>query len=398
MRRLLPELALLALLALLLGAGVAVALSDLIPPPQQLDFAAYYLAALALNAGLSPYDLDALRAIAASQGRGDVAAYIYPPAFAALLRPLAALPLATAELIWLALQLVWLAGAACCLARLARLPPWSVGALFGLGLLTPAVQHTLELGQVNLLLLLLIGGAFLLLNQERGSKRSAWQLLGGALLAAATLLKLFPALLVLPLFTHRRGGALLGFGLGALLLLLVGLGAGGGATTSTHWASEVLPRYAGGFATPNNQSLPAATARLFTPTSVSLLPVLGLPAERTLPPLLDAPTLGVALGYGLSLAVVAATLWLLGLRRHSLRQMERSSFAGGQALPRPPLAAQAAPLRQAERPSLAAQASPLHRIDPAEIALLVSATLLALPLAWYHYFTLLLLPYAAAAA
>lgn len=347
----LPELALLGLLGLLLLAGTAIAANDLIPPRIQLDFTAYYLAAQAVVAGRSPYDLAVLRELAAAQGSPSVVAYLYPPAFAVLLAPLAALPLGAANLVWFALQLLWLPLAALCIVRLVPLPGRALGVLCAMALLMPAVHHTLELGQVNLLLLLLLALALFVLGpRPRGV---IWELLGGALLAGATLLKLFPAVLVLPLLAYRRWVALLGFGAGLLLLLLVGLAAGGPATT-LFWAADVLPRYAGGFGTPNNQSLVAALGRLFTPTSVDLLPLLGRPARQTLAPLFDSPPLGLLLGYGLSGAVVLASGWLLVQRW-------------------------------------------LHRgraLEPAEPAFLLVALLLALPLVWYHYYTLLLLPYA----
>ena len=66
---------------------LALAARDLIPIPAQRDFTTYYLAAQAQAQGLSPYDQAALNRLAAEQGRLQTYAYIYPPIFAALLRP-----------------------------------------------------------------------------------------------------------------------------------------------------------------------------------------------------------------------------------------------------------------------------------------------------------------------
>ncbi|HMQ35486.1 MAG TPA: hypothetical protein PKD53_32550, partial [Chloroflexaceae bacterium] len=59
------ELALLALLGLVLLPGVALAARDLVPIPPQVDFTTYYLAARALAEGASPYDQATLNRLAA---------------------------------------------------------------------------------------------------------------------------------------------------------------------------------------------------------------------------------------------------------------------------------------------------------------------------------------------
>ncbi|NTW97996.1 MAG: hypothetical protein HGB28_05545, partial [Oscillochloris sp.] len=112
------ERALLVMLGALLLPGLVIAFGDLVPIPTQLDFSAYYLAAQALGHGQSPYDMAVQRDLAAANGNLPVVPYLYPPAFAACVRPLATLPFPLANQIWLALNLLWLLLAAICMAQL----------------------------------------------------------------------------------------------------------------------------------------------------------------------------------------------------------------------------------------------------------------------------------------
>lgn len=113
---------LLLVLALALLPGVGLASLDLIPLPAPLDFATYYLAAQALNAGLSPYERFALAALAEEQGGIVHAAYFYPPAFAARLRPLALLPFSGANALWFCLNVLCYVIGVLLLLQLRKLP------------------------------------------------------------------------------------------------------------------------------------------------------------------------------------------------------------------------------------------------------------------------------------
>lgn len=355
MRRIpLPELLLLGILAVLLLPGLIIAAHDLIPLPNQLDFTSYYIAAQALGQGLSPYDPAVQAQLASAYGKLELAAYLYPPVIADILRPLAALPLPMAGLVWFGLNVLWVVLAARCITWLVRLPGYGVVGVCLLSILNPAVHHTLELGQVSSLLLVLISGALLALGRQ---SRGAWSdVLGGLLLALATMIKLFPAVLALPLIVSQRDRALAAYGLGLLGLIGLGVVASGGPDLTIVWATQVLPRYAGGFLTPNNQSLEAAIARLFQPQVLNLIPLAGRPTRMQMAPLLNAPWLGLLLGYGLSGVIGLSSLWLLARR---WRQQAR-------------------------------------QIELAEAAFLLATVLLIQPLVWYHYYTLLLLGYAVA--
>lgn len=208
--------------------GLGIAALDLIPIPAQLDFATYYLAAQALSAGQSPYVPASLDVLANRQGGIPHVAYLYPPAFAVLLVPLALLPFPAANALWFGLNLAcYLAGVAL-LLRLLALPIAWRRALLGLSLLVPALHHTLELGQVTSLLLALAAGALVILQRNR---RGA-EIVGGALIGAAAAIKLFPLLWALPLLVRRSWFALAGLATALLTSALIGLIAGGGIAVS----------------------------------------------------------------------------------------------------------------------------------------------------------------------
>src|SRR5688500_809328 len=102
------------LLAVLVRAAAA--------PP--VDFGAYYGAAVALRDGRTPY-ADALAWKAAGYVTGSPdrqptaqTAYVYPPALALALIPLAALPVQAASVVWLAILFGCIVGTAWCLALL----------------------------------------------------------------------------------------------------------------------------------------------------------------------------------------------------------------------------------------------------------------------------------------
>lgn len=353
------ELALVFVLGLLLLPGLALAARDLIPIPPQVDFTTYYLAARALAAGQSPYDQAVLNRLAAEGGGLDVVAYIYPPVFAVLLRPLAMLPHPTAAAVWFWLNLAWLVAGVALVARWLALGPAALAAGLLWAALLPPTHDTLLLGQVNTLLLALVAGALLAVGRE--PRGAGGELAGGALLALAAVIKLFPAVFVLVLAAHGRWRAVAAFGVGVVALMAAGVGWGGGPALTATWLVEVLPRFSGGFPTPFNQSLELAVGRLFSPTPVTALWP-GAPARPvTLAPLLDWPWLGVVLGYGASAAVAAVTAVAL------LRGWAR--------------------LRPWARPVALA---------PLEVGLLMVGVLLVLPLSWYHYGPLLLIAWGAA--
>src|SRR5262245_8940162 len=87
-------------------AGFVRILPSLIRVPDNYDFAAYYVAARALNANYPLYD-DTYMANAAITSEGIVRfpKYIYPPFFAIVLRPIGLLSFYQAKTLWFFLNI-----------------------------------------------------------------------------------------------------------------------------------------------------------------------------------------------------------------------------------------------------------------------------------------------------
>lgn len=334
-------------LAIALLPGLGFALLDLIPIPAQLDFATYYLAAQALNIGQSPYDRVALDALAQQAGGIPHAAYFYPPAFAAVLRPLALLPFPVANTFWFLLNVGWYVVGATLLARLLALPSRWYLPLLSASFLVPALHHTLELGQLNTIFFALIAGSLVMLTAGRRGG------VGGGLLGLLGAVKLFPLVLALPLLPHRRWRAVAGLSVALVGTAAVGIVAGGGLAASRIWLTDILPSIVGGFASPNNQSVLAAAVRLGTPTEVEPLTLFGAPPRMQLLPLVNAPLLFRGVGLLLCAVIGAVTIALL---TREWRQRTKTSNL------------------------------------PREMSALLACTLLITPIVWYHYYVLLLIP------
>jgi hypothetical protein len=201
----------------------------------QQDFAAYFVAGAARNAGLDPYVNHVGGAAAPSLWDGvDVFAhsrFLYPPLAAELFRPLARLPYAAAKAVFTLLAVAaWLFAT----LRAARAAGTSAatGLLAG-ALLYPLYVH-LERGQLDLALLALLVVAF-------DARATAWAA-GGALAAAAafkpSLLALVPVLAALG--RRRAAGAALA-GTAAVVLATVPIS---GSALLREYATQVLPRAA----------------------------------------------------------------------------------------------------------------------------------------------------------
>lgn len=192
-------------------------------PGYEVDFTIYYSAALALNANphANIYDLGLLRSVAVAHHLPHLPQYpyLYPPFLALVLRPLTGMPLLQAETVWNELCLLfWLASALLivywlrvglaghgrvALAPIQRLwsPQWrdrlmpATLTLFAVALgvfvaLTyQPLLHAMLLGQVSIFV-------FLLLLTVPWLMRRRMPEVAGVVLALATMLKLFPILLI----------------------------------------------------------------------------------------------------------------------------------------------------------------------------------------------------------
>ena len=168
------------------------------------DFHAYWLAGRLVARGQNPYDLAAFGELARIEGIPSVVGggYSYPPLFAVLMEPLAALPFATAG--WVFTTGSVLAFGITVTGLLRSTPAFAsatwrrraAGAL-ALGLYPPIIT-SLFIGQVNLIVLgLLAFGLF-------GGASMPRTIAAGLALGLAAGIKLVPGLLLVPLLLARR--------------------------------------------------------------------------------------------------------------------------------------------------------------------------------------------------
>jgi hypothetical protein len=273
-----------------LGRFISLAGRELDAP----DFGTYLLASRLLEASPAELYNDAyLKSLVSEEGPRLAYEYVYPPFVAGVLRPLTRLPYHQAVAAWLVLNGLCLVGGLVGLLILIGWPGGHGGALAALALLllfTPA-QEAILLGQVSPILLLLTALALLLVDR---SEAPAHNITGGVLLGVATLIKVFPALLLLHSLLRGRWRVVLGGALGGAACIVAGVFLGGGWPNTWTYLSEVLPsRYSDSFVFVHlgNQSLTASFLR----------------------PLGDQ-ILARSLGLGAVLAVLAVT-WLVPFAR-----------------------------------------------------------------------------------
>lgn len=198
-------------------AFIGLALRESLVVPGE-DFASYYNAVQVSLAGGSPYDNEALSALGNPVHEGyPVHPFIYPPTALPLLGWLAWLPVGAAwALFATVVELAALASLGAWVLLWRGLHPRMSGFLALLFALVPAVWLNLQKGQVNWLVLALAFVGVLLALRRR-------EILGGALLGAATMLKLSPALLVLWFLRRGRLRVVGGAAVAGCLLVLATL-------------------------------------------------------------------------------------------------------------------------------------------------------------------------------
>lgn len=209
------------------------------------DFKAYYIAAQLLRDRQSIYDPGLQDEAGSLLGFApDQVYYVYPSVLAHLLLPLSRLPIETAARIWNGLNLALLAGALWLLTKsfdlrhtLGRHYPWII-ILFALA---APVFSALRIGQANIWLLFLLAVMVYFYRDGRLG-------LAGSALALATVIKIFPAALLIWFLWRREYRVLLAFGgtwvavLGLNALIL----AAGGRDWLLDWRyfTQVLPQVA----------------------------------------------------------------------------------------------------------------------------------------------------------
>ncbi len=152
------------------------------------DFATYHYAWQAVLSGESPYDTATLSQLARLEHtRGSVHPFFYPPPYLLTMVWDHGLPLRTAFLVWLGVNLAALAGCLVLLRRWLNTPTWVLWAV--VASLTP-LYNSFKMGQANQLVLFI---ALLGLSSSSPVRQ-------GAGIAAAAMAKMSPALyLTLPL-------------------------------------------------------------------------------------------------------------------------------------------------------------------------------------------------------
>ncbi len=315
------------------------------------DFRVMWEAAQRLNAKGDLYPLDQIHA----NPFGPV--YKYPPVYAGLLRPLAALDYDTgAKPLWrsflIGCYILAIIGLIAGVTRSQRPPPGipqrsraELRAIFTpatllliivAGNFHPAVD-AVNYGQPDPLILLLLVVSVLLWRQGTA--------LAGGPLAVATAFKLYPGLLLGYWAVRREWRLLLGWGIGLVALSAVGLLLTTLDATLTY-LTQVLPASGGLTAWVENQTVSGFVARLFT-DDLRLTP---FPTDLTL-----RANLLTGLTYGSAVLGLGGTLWLIARR------------------PAPPASVTAL----------------------LQLGLIITVSLLLLPVAWLHYFVVLLFPLAA---
>ncbi|GEM_PF-6464335 len=171
------------------------------------DFDAYYSAAGDLIAGRSPYR------------EAVESPYLYPPVFAVLFTPFAALPYLPAHALWFALNTVLFA--ASCRLLLALFPPGASPAtrVFAVFFAVATLADNLVMAQANIFVLFcLAAGLYLWRRADR-------PIPAGVLMALGASVKAAPYLLIVFFAVRREWKVLLGWALGATLWLVAVPGA-----------------------------------------------------------------------------------------------------------------------------------------------------------------------------
>ncbi|RYZ09097.1 MAG: DUF2029 domain-containing protein [Myxococcales bacterium] len=197
------------------------------------DFLSFYAAASAASANVDFYDQQALEKLVALHGWGErVYPYLYPPALAHALRPLATLELTLAHRLWLGGTVVAFAAAVSLMLLGAqrawatvtprRPPPYSLLLTLAAVLVWALpLRNNLLLGQVNAVVLLFITLAVRAHLFGRSAQAGLW-------LAPAILIKMTPAVLLLFFALRANRRTLLGCMacLAGMFAISLGVGAG----------------------------------------------------------------------------------------------------------------------------------------------------------------------------
>src|SRR5947207_4264062 len=254
------KLALSALSGILLAFSAARFLLPLAAPhaPRADDFQDYLFAAQQIAAGGDPYANFISNHVPWDWSLSS--GYLYPPAFAVTLIPLAWVGNDLAVRIWLFVCQAAVLASLVIVYRVIGAPRRAeLLAVFAVLTTFFPLANSVFAGAMNSVLLLLLTGAW-----------ACWQrrqdIAGGVLVGAAAIFKLFP-LALLPYLVWRRHWKLVG---AVCLTGLLGLAAGLVVTSLDHniyYFRDMLPHLAAGTGYRENQSLAGFTARICQPST-----------------------------------------------------------------------------------------------------------------------------------
>jgi hypothetical protein len=263
----------------------------------------------------------------------DIDVNAHPPTSILLVVPFARLDYPAAVLAWNMASLAAFGLSLWIVAGQLRLGfyPWSVFPLIAILLICSPFREQMMQGQLNLVLLLLLTGTW-------ASDRSGRPWLAGALLGAATAIKLFPGFVFI-YFLIRRRWAVIGAGIVSCALLTALTVAVMGVDTFRGYIDDAMPQVQRLQSSWINVSIPGFWVRLFDPQN---------PLDHV-QPLWRSPMLARSATWACGLLVVI----VLGLVTRRARTRTEQDRAFG---------------------------------------LSVTSMLLVSPITWHHYFLLLLLP------
>ncbi|HYL59810.1 MAG TPA: glycosyltransferase family 87 protein [Candidatus Acidoferrales bacterium] len=298
------------------------------------DFSHYYLSAMALRSGPNPYTSD-LAPMGESLGLqvDEINRATYPPTFLLCFEPLTLLRPVPAYWTWFGLNVLAVALAFVLLLQNGSLDFARAMSFVALAVLYPPVMDHFKFAQSQIAVLLCL--VLMMSSLRRGD-----QALAGLLLAFATMLRVYPIVMVGYLIVERKWLALRWMTIGIAVIGTITLAFVGwtvslsflglfGFLTSKHWYEPT-----------GNISISATTSRIFW------------------------YTLGVSLSPGLDL-----------LRRVS------------------GIAAEFAVLAITARVTFS-RAQIQKGLDSRVFALWIAGTIMLAPTAWFHYLVLLFIPYA----
>jgi hypothetical protein len=196
------RIAILAVLAIVL----AVRLGQFVVYSTQIqwgyDFSAYWAAAANVLTGNPIYSAEQLAGTYSPQQQY---LYLYPPFFAVAMTPFAAVfdDYRVANWVWAGIGALLVVATVRLVDRSERITSGRDGwLLVGAAFAFPPVVGELVMGNVHLLLLALFAGSWAALRRPDAGRSAA--ILAGVLIGIATLIKIFPAVLILWLVLRRR--------------------------------------------------------------------------------------------------------------------------------------------------------------------------------------------------